>query len=183
MEILVHWDTQLFLFLNNLGCPQFDTFWLFVTDRLSWFPLYGILAIIIFEKFGWKKALLILVCVALMIAVSDGLASLVKGWVKRPRPCLTSSLDGLFRLVIDSCRGRYCYFSAHAANSFALAMYLSALFQKEHKYAPFLLFVWAAVVSYSRIYVGVHFPLDVLTGALVGLAIGWIFGKTLKIVV
>ena len=182
METLLHWDTQLFLFLNNLGSPKFDDFWLFVTDRFTWIPLYAMLVIIIFEKYGWKKALVILISVALMITVSDNVASLIKNAVKRPRPCLTPALDGLFRLVIGNCTGKYCFFSAHGSNSFALAVYLSSLFRKKHKYAPYLLFAWAAVVSYSRIYTGVHYPLDVLTGVLFGLFIGWVFSKTQKII-
>ncbi len=183
MNILIHWDTELFLFLNNLGCDLYDPFWLYMTNEYFWIPVYLFIFIIIVEKYGWKKALLIGISVGLMIAVTDGFSSLVKEWVKRPRPCRNPELDGLFRLVIENCRGTYCYFSAHAANSFGLATYLSVLFYKKHKYAPYLLYLWAILVSYSRIYVGVHFPLDVLSGVLVGLFMGWIFSRTQKYII
>ncbi len=180
MDTIVRWDTELFLFLNNLGCASYDQFWLYITNEYAWIPVYLLIFIIIVEKYGWKKALLIGVSIGIMVAFTDGLSSIVKDWVKRPRPCKNPEIDGLFRLVIESCRGNFCYFSAHAASSFGLATYLSVLFGKKHKYAPFLLYLWAVLVSYSRIYVGVHFPLDVVSGALIGLLIGWLFSKVQK---
>jgi undecaprenyl-diphosphatase len=178
MDTFVRWDTELFIYLNNLGSQKFDGFWLFMTNEYYWIPAYLLVFIIVIEKYGWKKALFIGVSIGIMIALIDNIATLFKNWIQRPRPCRNSELDGLFRLVIENCRGTYCYFSAHAANSFGLATYLSALFYKKHKYAPCLLFVWAMLVSYSRIYVGVHFPLDVVSGALVGVLIGGLFSKT-----
>jgi undecaprenyl-diphosphatase len=178
MNTLFRWDTELFLFLNNLGSNTYDSFWLFMTNEYYWIPVYLIIFIVVIEKYGWKKTLLIGASIGIMIAVTDGFSSLVKESVQRFRPCRNPELNGLFRLVIEKCRGTYCYFSAHAANSFSLAVYLSALFYKKHRYAPFLLYLWAALVSYSRIYTGVHFPLDILTGAAVGIFIGWLTGKT-----
>ncbi|MDR1876209.1 MAG: phosphatase PAP2 family protein [Flavobacteriaceae bacterium] len=180
MDTLVRWDKELFLYLNNLGNQKFDDFWLFITSEYYWIPVYILLFIIVVEKYGWKKTLFICISIGIIITLTDQTASFFKTWVQRPRPCRNPELDGLFRLVIEDCRGTYCYFSAHAASSFGVATYLSALFYKKHKYAPFLLFLWAILVSYSRIYTGVHFPLDVVSGALVGLFTGWIFSKTQK---
>lgn len=180
MNALIQWDINLFLFLNNLGSKSFDSFWLFITNEYCWIPVYILILIILIEKYGWKKTILILISIAIMIAITDNFASLIKHWVKRPRPCRNSELNGLFRLVIENCRGSFCFFSAHAANSFGLVTYLSTLFYKKHKYAPFLLFIWAFLVSYSRIYVGVHFPLDIITGIFVGILIGFLFSKTQK---
>ncbi|MGM5629265.1 phosphatase PAP2 family protein [Apibacter raozihei] len=183
MNTFVRWDTELFLFLNNLGSSNFDQFWLFMTNEYYWIPVYLMIFIIVIEKFGWKKALLIGLSIGLMILITDNFASLIKHWIKRPRPCKNQEIDGLFRLVIDRCRGNYCFFSAHAANSFGLAVYLSSLFKKQHKYSTYLFFSWAALVSYSRIYVGVHFPLDIITGILVGILIGWLFSKSQKFII
>lgn len=180
METLVKWDTNAFLYLNNLGNKSFDSFWLFMTNEYYWIPAYFLIFLIILDKYGWKKTLMVLISIAIMIALTDNIASLFKNWVKRPRPCRNPELEGLFRLVIEKCRGTYCFFSAHAANSFGLAAYLSPLFYKKHRYAPVLLFLWASLVSYSRIYVGVHFPLDVLTGIIVGLIMGYLLSKTQK---
>lgn len=179
MNRIVYWDEKLFLYLNQLGSSSFDKFWLFLTDEYYWIPVYIILIIIIFEKFGLKKSFIILITIGLMIASTDNIASLFKYWVQRPRPCRNPELDGLFRLVIENCKGNYCFFSAHAASTFALAIYLSKLFYKKHKYTPYLFFLWAILVSYSRIYVGVHFPLDIITGAIFGLLIGWFYNKIL----
>lgn len=180
MSTIVGWDEKIFLYLNNLGCPNFDKFWLFMTNEYYWIPVYILIFLIILEKFGFKKAILLGLTVGIMIACTDNIASLFKNWIQRPRPCRNPELDGLFRLVIENCRGTYCFFSAHAASTFAMAIFLSKLFYKNHKYAPYLLFLWAILVSYSRIYVGVHFPLDVITGALFGLLIGWLFSKVQK---
>lgn len=182
MDKIIKWDEELFLYLNNLGSPKFDAFWLFITNEYYWIPTYFFIFLVILEKYGWKKVLLIGLSVALMISLTDSLSSLVKNWIQRPRPCRNPELEGVFRLVIEKCRGSYCFFSAHAANSFSLATYLTFLFKKEYKYSSFLLFSWAILVSYSRIYVGVHFPLDVLSGAFIGVLIGWLFTKTQKFI-
>lgn len=180
MDNLIEWDVKLFLYLNNLGTPKFDSFWLLITNEYYWIPTYVFIFLVIWEKYGWKKVFMIGASIGIMIVLSDTTSSIFKNWIQRPRPCRNPELDGLFRLVIEKCRGSYCYFSAHAANSFALATYLSILFYRNHKYAPILLFSWALLVSYSRIYVGVHFPLDILTGTFMGILTGWIFAKTLK---
>ncbi|MDR2121807.1 MAG: phosphatase PAP2 family protein [Flavobacteriaceae bacterium] len=180
MDALISRDVELFIYLNNLGSQKFDNFWLFMTNEYYWIPVYILIFIIIVEKYGWKKAILIGISVGIMIALTDNIANLFKSWIQRPRPCKNPELDGAFRLVIEKCRGNYCYFSAHASNSFGLVTYLSYLFYKKHKYAVYLLFTWAILVSYSRIYVGVHFPLDVVSGALVGILAGWLFSKTQK---
>jgi undecaprenyl-diphosphatase len=116
-----------------------------------------------------------LVSIALLITVSDQLSNFFKLGVGRLRPCYDPDLSGLIRLVKSSCGGRYGYFSAHAANSFAIAIFFTYLFRKSYSFLAWILIFWAMVVSYSRIYVGVHFPLDVLSGALAGSFMGWLF--------
>ncbi|NER10766.1 undecaprenyl-diphosphatase [Muriicola jejuensis] len=175
LEELLHIDREAFLFLNNLGSQAWDGFWLFTTGKWSSLPLYLLLLILSARLLGWKRTLLLLATVALLIAVCDQLSNFFKVGVGRLRPCYDPDLDGLFRLVKASCGGKYGYFSAHAANTFAVAVFFSHLLRTGFRWMPWLLVFWAGLVSYSRIYIGVHFPLDVVSGALVGTFMGWLF--------
>ncbi|QBA64631.1 phosphatase PAP2 family protein [Muriicola soli] len=174
-EELLHIDKEVFIFLNNLGSPAWDDFWMIMTNKWSSIPLYLLLLFFSARTLGWKKTLLLLVSIALLITVCDQLANFFKLGVGRLRPCHDPELDSLFRLVKSSCGGKYGYFSAHAANSFALAVFFTHFFRSTYPLLSRVLILWAVVVSYSRIYIGVHFPLDVLSGAFVGLLMGWLF--------
>jgi undecaprenyl-diphosphatase len=174
LDELLKYDTELFLFLNNLGNPSWDGFWRFVTEKWSSIPLYAFLLYLVFKHYGWKGTLVIIVCVALMITATDQIASLFKYGIKRPRPCKVEELQPLMRYVADGC-GRFGYFSAHAASSMAAAVFLGLSLQKWYKYLPFLLLLWAVLTGYSRIYLGVHYPLDVISGMAFGGLTGWLF--------
>ena len=180
LEELVKYDEQLFLFLNGLGGETWDGFWLFMTNKWSSIPLYAILLFLSIRYFGWKGTAAVLVLVALMITATDQLANLFKENVARLRPCHNDTIFEQMRLVKAYCGGKYGYFSAHAGNSFAVATFFSMLFRKELKGLAPILVIWAILVSYSRIYVGVHFPLDVVTGITVGMLLGLLFFFVLK---
>lgn len=180
MEELIKADQELFLFLNRLGSETYDGFWLFVTDKWGSIPLYAILLILCFVKLGWKKTLLVLVTVALLITCTDQLANVFKDGVKRLRPCHTPGIMDQLRLVKDWCGGQYGYFSAHASNSFAVAVFFGLLFKKYFKWLLPVLIVWSLAIGYSRIYIGVHYPLDVATGFFFGAVIGLLFAFLFK---
>ncbi len=116
-----------------------------------------------------------MITIALLITVTDQLANFFKYGVQRFTPCHDIEVNQLMRLVKSYCGGKFGYFSAHAASSFAVATFFSLLFKTKVKYIGFLLVLWALLVAYSRIYIGVHFPLDVLSGAGVGVFFGWVF--------
>ena len=159
IETLLHYDEQLFLYLNNLGSPSWDEFWRIVTQKWSSIPLYALLLFLVFKKFGLKATLLVMLCAAVMITATDQLANLFKYILfKRPRPCKEQELVSLMRFVADGC-GRYGYFSAHAASSMAAAVFIGLLLKPYYKALPFLLLLWASVIAYSRIYLGVHLSL------------------------
>ncbi len=172
MEELIQLDKELFLYLNNLGTSTWDGFWLFMTEKFYQIPLYLLLLIFFYKYFGIRGTIITLVLVAVLITASDQLANLFKYILfKRPRPCRAEGVAEFTRFIAERC-GRYGYFSGHATNSMALAFFTGLALQKYLKYIfPFMI-VWAIIVSYSRIYVGVHYPGDVVTGMAAGILLG-----------
>tara|TARA_R110001583_G_scaffold5921_3_gene31200 strand:- start:2251 stop:2823 length:573 start_codon:yes stop_codon:yes gene_type:complete len=181
IDSLIEKDIELLIYLNNLGTTQWDGFWLVLTNKFSAIPLYFLLLYFTFKKFGIKKTLIAVFFVVVLISFSDQTSNLFKYGVKRLRPCHDENIAHLIRLVSNRCGGLYSYFSAHASNSMTIAVFFSFLLKKDYKILPYFLFSWALLTSYSRIYIGVHFPLDVLTGALIGGFYGILFYKLFKV--
>lgn len=179
LETLLEYDKELFLFLNNSGASTWDGFWLFITNKWNSIPLYLLLLVLTYKHSGLKQTLVVLVLVAAMILSTDQLANFFKYGVQRLRPCFDSDVNELMRQVKDSCknRGEFGYFSAHAANSFAVAIFFTSMLRSMYARIGIFLVVWAIFIAYSRIYIGVHFPLDVLSGVLIGSLFGWLFAK------
>ena len=119
---LIALDQQLFVFLNNLGSTPYDGFWLFLTKQTHWTPFFLVLLVVIYKKIGGKQTLYLLLVVALMITCTDQFTNLVKNNVQRLRPCNTSNLVGLIRVVKAS--DTFSFFSGHAANSMAAVSFL-----------------------------------------------------------
>ena len=166
-------DKELLLYFNNLGSEAFDGLWLFITNPLSSISIYIFLLYLCFKYFHWKKVLLILIFVALIILVTDQTANLFKHGFERLRPCHDPSLIPQMRMVI--CGGMYGFFSGHAANTIAIATFFTLVLCKHVKWIAYLLFPWSLIISYSRIYLGVHFPGDVTVGLLMGILMSSIF--------
>lgn len=163
-------DQQVFLFLNSLNSPFWDKVMYTISLILVWVPLY--LAILIYLGFRYKKKLLvILLFIILAVTLTDQTALLFKNTVERLRPCHEPSLEGLVHLVKGRCGGKYGFVSSHAANAFNVAL-ISLMFIRRRWYSISII-IWAAVVGYSRIYLGVHYPGDVLCGSILGAFIGW----------
>jgi len=181
MEEIIQEDKSLFLYLNNLGDKPFDQFWIIVSDKWIWIPLYIIFLYFLYKNYKLKSLLYILLFTAIGITVSDQVSGIFKYGVARLRPCNDPSLQNLMRIV--KCGGPYGFYSAHASNTFFLATYLSLLLKNNLKWFPYFLFVWASVVAYSRIYLGVHFPMDVLVGAFAGVIFGISFSLLAKKVI
>jgi undecaprenyl-diphosphatase len=170
LEFLDHIDRNLFLFLNGLNSPFWDQVMWWISDRLIWLPLYLLITGWLIYRFKWK-VVIILVMVALLITLSDqGSVHLFKEVFKRLRPCHEPEISGLVHLVKGHCGGKYGFISSHAANTFAIATFTLLIIRSKY-YSIFIIF-WATLVSYSRIYLGIHYPGDVLVGALYGFLIG-----------
>lgn len=177
IEIITQ-DRELFLFLNNLGSSEFDAFWRFISGKWSWIPLYAWFLYLLYKNYSPKNLAYILVFLALGILVSDQLSNVFKYGFERLRPCHDVSLVDTMRVV--ECGGRYGFFSSHASNTFVLASFLSSLLGRYYRRLPWLFYAWALLVSYSRIYLGVHFPADILVGIFFGIIIGNIIARLVK---
>lgn len=166
IEQLKKWDTELFLYLNQHHTPWMDPFMYWITDTYFWYPMYAVIIFLVIRKYRLEGVFLI-VAVILAVGLADYVASgLFKPYFGRLRPCHTVEIQKNV-YVLRGCGGRFGFVSSHASTTFALA---TSLFVLTRKHFPYLvwLFPWAAMVSYSRIYVGVHYPLDILTGASIG---------------
>jgi undecaprenyl-diphosphatase len=182
-EYLIEKDIELFLFLNNLGTEQWDEFWMFITNKFSFIPLYLFLLYLTYRKIGLKSTLITLLVVVGLIAATDQTSNLFKYGFERLRPCHNPEIQELVRLVKARCGGLYAFFSGHASNTMAVAFFFGLLLKKSFKYLHLVLVVWALFVAYSRIYIGVHFPLDILVGMLVGGCYGFLFYKLQQLVI
>jgi undecaprenyl-diphosphatase len=169
IEEIIDLDKIVFLYLNPLGSKSFDFFWLLITNKFLNFIIYFTFLFTIYRKYGKTQAFNIFLLALVLILIVDQTTNIAKFFFGRLRPCHDEQISLLTRLVTSNCGGKFSFFSAHASNSFAIATFFSFIF-KNLKYVGNLFMFLATLIAYSRIYVGVHFPLDVLIGALVGIS-------------
>ena len=163
-------DQQLFLFLNSFNSPFWDQVMSIISGTITWIPLY--LAILIALGFKYKRKFFVLILIIIIaVTLSDQVSVLIKNGVHRLRPCHEPALDGLVHLVKAYCGGKYGFVSSHASNSFMVATF--SLLMIRRKWFSYSIIIWALIVGYSRIYLGVHYPGDVICGSLLGILVGW----------
>ena len=175
MESIIAFDRELFLFLNGLGNNRFDQFWLIMTHRGLNLLVYISIILMLSLKVKRKKIFSLVIFGLILILVTDQLTNLFKVQVGRLRPCFDSQLKDMIRLVKSTCGGKFSFFSGHASNSFALAFFFGKVVKRHFKMVNVILIFIAGLISYSRIYIGVHYPLDIICGMIVGTIIGIVF--------
>ena len=183
MEALSNIDTDLFLFLNGLHTSWLDKVMIAVTQMWVWVPLYLLLIYWTVKQYG-KRCWWIFLAVGIVVFCSDQLSAHVcKPLFQRLRPCYNADLQDLIYLPKGMAGGRYGFVSSHAANTFAVAAFLTPALRKDRNWMGIMLYFWAFISSYSRIYLGFHYPGDILCGALLGILIGLILWKVFQLVV
>ena len=174
------WDRAVFLFLNGLHSPFWDQVMYGVSGKFTWLPLYLLIVGYLVYRFRWKSVIIILLGVALVTLSDWTSVHLFKNVFQRLRPCHNPDISNLVHLVNNHCGGRYGFISSHAANTFAVAGFTAAIIRNRFYTAGITL--WAVLVSYSRIYLGVHYPGDILGGAILGLVVGYLVYVIFKII-
>ncbi|NJN42843.1 MAG: phosphatase PAP2 family protein [Flammeovirgaceae bacterium] len=172
LEKILEWDKSLFLFLNGLHTAWLDPVMLLATKTVVWIPLYLLLLFLAIKKFK-KDTWIILLAITITITLADQITSgFMKPFFERLRPSHNTDLSSQIHLVDNYKGGLYGFASSHAANTFATAMFFFLVLRSSFSYIG-LLFLWAGFMTYTRIYLGVHYPGDILVGSLIGLLCGW----------
>jgi len=174
IDTLLEYDTELFLFLNNLGSETWDGLWLVITNKLTFAPLYALLLYLIHRHMGLRAMLYLVLLIAVMITFTDQITNVFKRGFMRPRPCGAQDIIEQLRFIAPRC-GKYGFFSGHSSNSMAAAVLAGLLLRPYYKNLIFILLLWSFMVAYSRIYVGVHYPLDIICGMAFGAFSGYGF--------
>lgn len=173
MERLLELDKELLLYFNGFHASWLDPVMILATKTIFWLPLYLVIVYLIIRFKQWDT-FYFLVGIALCIVLTDQITSgFMKPFFARLRPSHEPSLEGLLHIVNNYRGGQFSFASGHAANTFGVATFIFMLFRGRYHWMS-AIFLWAALMSYTRIYLGVHYPGDIVVGALIGILCGWI---------
>jgi undecaprenyl-diphosphatase len=169
MEKIIYFDKQLLVYLNSLGSTTYDPFWLFITKQSSWTPFFLVLLYFVYKKLGTKQSAILLLFIAVLLTANNEITELFKAHFQRLRPCNDLAIKDIIRNIKPS--DTFSFFSGHSSNTMAVFVFLYLIFKKQYRYFGFLI-LWPFIFAYSRIYLGLHFPTDILAGYTCGLIMG-----------
>jgi undecaprenyl-diphosphatase len=173
LQSLIEADRKLFLLINQANDPVIDFIMFWATDKWIWVPFYIWLLYILIKNYG-KKIFVLLIVVALLITISDQVSVMIKDLTQRLRPCRDPFFTGMIHLVNESCGGQYGFISSHACNTMALAVFITGILPEASRWFKAEIFAYVVLVCYSRIYLGAHFPGDIIGGWILGTILGFI---------
>ncbi|QMU66700.1 MAG: phosphatase PAP2 family protein [Flavobacteriaceae bacterium] len=177
MENFLQKDKEFLVFLNNIGSEQWDSFWLFITNQFNWIPLFIFIFYLVIKKFGWKKGSIVMLTLIVLVTFSDQFTNLIKDTIQRLRPNNDPAISNSLRKLIHP-QG-YSFISGHATTSTFFIMYIVLLLRKTYAYI-WLLFLFPLIFAYSRLYLGVHFPVDIVCGIFMGIILGNLYYLLIK---
>lgn len=180
-EALKEFDTELFLFINGLHQPWLDQAMFYMTKAVFWIPVYIVLLYLIAKTYSWKIMLWSLLAIAVVITLSDRISvELFKEVFLRYRPTKNLVIGPIVHTVNDYRGGMYGFVSSHAANFFGITTFVVLLLRRQYPKIVPILVLWASFICYTRVYLGVHYPSDVVAGSLLGATIGFLVYKLFK---
>jgi undecaprenyl-diphosphatase len=174
LDLLNELDIRLFLFLNGMHSAFFDVLMYWASDRFVWIPLYILMVYFIFRTYKWNGIKMLLLLIVLIVISDQVSAHVIKTLVHRFRPCHNMFIAAKIHLLNNHCGGKYGFVSSHASSSFAFATFVSLLLNSRMPRIKYILAGYALLISYSRIYLGVHYPGDVFCGAMFGALLGYL---------
>ena len=173
MDALQQFDAGIFSVINGWHAAYFDSFMWLVTKIATWIPMILMLLYLLYFKKGWRKTVAVVLAIALVILIADQVsASIIKPLVERARPSHNESLQSTIHIVNGYRGGPFGFVSSHAANCFGIALLLAMIFK--NRFFTWTMVVWATLMCYSRIYLGVHYPGDIVCGAILGFLAAWL---------
>ena len=172
LKKILEWDRDTFVFLNNLGIEDYDLFWTTVTNFNTWIPLFILFIVLVFLKFPKWENLAVLLTIILMISFVGIATDLTKTYFARLRPNNTEEINTLIRILKNP--SSYSFFSGHSSSSFAITTIVFLFVRRRFKWA-WIFYLWPITFAASRIFVGVHYPLDIIVGTLVGVLCALVF--------
>ncbi|MGC4040461.1 MAG: phosphatase PAP2 family protein [Flavobacterium sp.] len=178
LEKIIQLDKEFLVYLNGLGSPAFDGMWIIITQQLYWTPVFLLIFFLLQKKLGWKDFGYYILFTALLILACDQTANLFKHGFERLRPCYDPEVMDIIRIPWKKSPS-FSFFSGHAANSMATTVFAFGILKRYYKHS-YLLFLFPLIFAYSRIYLGLHFPGDILTGYAFGALFGFICYKLYK---
>lgn len=172
LDKILEWDSQLFIYLNSLGLEDYDLFWSTVTNISTWIPLFLCFFVLIWIKFPKRETMVMTLCVLALVLFVSGITGITKEVVARLRPNNNEEINTLIRILRSPTS--YSFFSGHASTSFSITT-LVFLFLRQKINWAWIFYIWPFLFAFSRIYVGVHYPIDILVGAVVGILSALLF--------